>query len=63
MATPVNVVRTAKEEVAWERAKQLARKQYPRITGDRFYRIVMGIYKKIAHYEPAEPVRRRRRAR
>jgi len=63
MATPVNVVRTAEEEVAWERAKQLTRKQYPGATGGRFYRIVMGIYKKIAHYEPGEPARRRRRTR
>jgi hypothetical protein len=62
MATPLNVVRTPEEEIAWERAKQITRKQYPRVTGDRFYRIVMGIYKKIAHYEPDEPTRRRHRA-
>lgn len=49
---PVGVVRTAEEEEAWERAKELARKQYPWATGARFYRIVMGIYKKMTHYEP-----------
>ena len=49
---PVNVVRTFEEEIAWERAKDRAREQYPDATGDRFYRIVMAIYKKMAHYQP-----------
>jgi thymidylate kinase len=49
---PVNVVRTREEEIAWERAKARAREEYPDATGDRFYRIVMAIYKKIAHYQP-----------
>jgi hypothetical protein len=49
---PVNVVRTPEEEIAWERAKARAREEYPDATGDRFYRIVMAIYKKMAHYEP-----------
>lgn len=49
---PVNVVRTADEEIAWERAKARAREEYPDATGDRFYRIVMAIYKKMAHYQP-----------
>jgi hypothetical protein len=49
---PVNVVRTPEEEIAWERAKARARGQYPDATGERFYRIVMAIYKKIAHYQP-----------
>ena len=49
---PVGVVRTAQEEEAWERAKELARREYPDATGARFYRIVMGIYKKMTHYEP-----------
>jgi hypothetical protein len=39
---PVNVVRTSKEEIAWERAKVRAREQYPEATVERFYRIVMG---------------------
>ena len=49
---PVNVVRTPEEEIAWERAKARAREQYPEATGERFYRIVMAIYKKMAHYQP-----------
>ncbi len=51
---PVSVVRNAAEEEAWERAKELARRQYPGISGPRFYRIVMGIYKKMTHYQPRE---------
>lgn len=57
---PVSVVRTAQDEVAWERAKERAREQYPDATGDRFYRIVMAIYKKMTHYVPV--ARRRTRA-
>jgi hypothetical protein len=49
---PVNVVRTREEEILWERAKARAREQYPEATGERFYRIVMAIYKKMAHYGP-----------
>lgn len=49
---PVSVVRTAEEEAAWERAKKIAHEEYPEATGDRFYRIVMAIYKKMVHYEP-----------
>jgi hypothetical protein len=49
---PVNVVRTPEEEIAWERAKARAREEYPDATGERFYRIVMAIYKKMAHYQP-----------
>lgn len=49
---PVNVVRTPEEEIAWERAKVRAREEYPDATGARFYRIVMAIYKKMAHYQP-----------
>lgn len=49
---PVNVVRTPEEEIAWERAKDRVRVQYPDARGQRFYRLVMTIYKRIAHYEP-----------
>ena len=49
---PVNVVRTPEEEIAWERAKARAREEYPDARGERFYRIVMAIYKKMAHYQP-----------
>ncbi len=55
---PVNVVRSYEDEVAWERAKERAREQYPDATGARFYRIVMSIYKKMVHYDE-----RRRRPR
>ena len=48
---PVNVVRTPEEEIAWERAKARAREEYPNATGESFYRIVMAIYKKMAHYQ------------
>jgi hypothetical protein len=57
---PVSVVRTVEDEIAWERAKERAREQYPDATGDRFYRIVMAIYKKMTHYVPAS--RRRAKA-
>ena len=56
---PVNVVRTPDEEIAWERAKARAREEYPDATGERFYRIVMAIYKKMAHYEPQTTRHRR----
>jgi len=46
---PVNVVRTPEDEVAWERAKEAARRQYPYATGPQFYRIVMAIFKKMTH--------------
>ena len=49
---PVNVVRTPEEEMAWERAKTRVRQEYPEASGPQFYRLVMTIYKKIAHYEP-----------
>jgi hypothetical protein len=49
---PVNVVTTPEQEIAWERAKHRAHEEYPDATGARFYRIVMAIYKKMAHYRP-----------
>ena len=49
---PVKVVRTPGQEMAWARAKARVRQTYPEATGMRFYRLVMAIYKKIAHYEP-----------
>ncbi len=60
---PVSVVRTPEEVIAWERAKARAREEYPDATGDRFYRIVMAIYKKMAHYEPHSSHATARRAR
>ena len=50
---PVGVVKTAEQEELWERAKEIVRMRYPDARGDRFYRIVMGVYKKMAHYRPA----------
>jgi hypothetical protein len=49
---PVNVVRRPEDEIARECAKARAREEYPDATGERFYRIVMAIYKKIADYQP-----------
>lgn len=51
---PVGVVRTPEDEELWERAKQIASARYPEATGSRYYRIVMGIYKRMAHYHPVE---------
>jgi hypothetical protein len=59
---PVNVVKTAEEEEAWERAKEIARAEYPDAEGARFYRIVMGIYKRMVHY-PGVTSRQKGRAR
>jgi len=56
---PVGVVRSRADELAWEHAKELARRQYPYATGSDFYRIVMGIYKKMTHYQPKRPRRSR----
>ncbi|HVN29826.1 MAG TPA: hypothetical protein VMT64_15125 [Candidatus Binataceae bacterium] len=49
---PVNVVHTPQEEEAWERAKEIAANEYPEASGPDYWRIVMGIYKKITHYVP-----------
>jgi hypothetical protein len=56
---PVGVVRTRADELAWEQAKELARREYPDATGSDFYRIVMGIYKRMTHYQPKGSQRRR----
>jgi hypothetical protein len=58
---PVNVVRTPEEEILWERAKERAREEYPDAEGERYWRIVMAIYKKMAHYEPHTYSHRRMR--
>lgn len=47
---PVNVVHTLEQEEAWERAKEIAANEYPDATGSNYWRIVMGIYKKMTHY-------------
>ena len=60
---PVNVVKTREQELAWKRAKARAHEEYPDAAGERFYRIVMAIYKKMAHYEPHSVPPRIRRTR
>jgi len=55
---PVGVVHSLEDEIAWERAKEAARRQYPDATGARFYRIVMAIYKKMTHYDERKHIRR-----
>lgn len=47
---PVSVVQTREDEEAWERAKEIAANEYPDATGSNYWRIVMGIYKKMTHY-------------
>ena len=47
---PVNVVHTLEQEEAWEKAKEIAENDYPNATGSNYWRIVMGIYKKMTHY-------------
>jgi hypothetical protein len=49
---PANVVRTPEQEIACERAKARAREEYPDATGEPFYRIIMAIYKEMAHHQP-----------
>lgn len=51
---PINVVKTKKQEKAWEKAKRIIKKQYPSIKegSDRFYRLVMKIFKDISGYKP-----------
>ncbi|HYL59116.1 MAG TPA: hypothetical protein VEU51_09605 [Candidatus Acidoferrales bacterium] len=55
---PVNVVKTPSDEIAWERAKARAREEYPNATGERYYRIVMAIFKKMTHYRTRAERRR-----
>jgi hypothetical protein len=54
---PINVVRTPEDEIAWERAKEKAREEYPDADGERFFRLVMAIYKKMTHYRPRSRTR------
>jgi len=50
---PVDVVHTPEDEEAWERAKEIAAKEYPDAAGPDYWRIVMGIFKKMTHYVPS----------
>ena len=47
---PVSVVYTLEDEEDWERAKDIAANEYPQATGSNYWRIVMGIYKKMTHF-------------
>lgn len=58
---PVGVVHTVEDEIAWERAKEAASRQYPDAGGERYWKIVMAIYKKMTHYEPVGRTPRRPR--
>jgi len=51
---PRGVVKTKAQEKYWGRAKAQARKQYPYISedSDRFYKIVMHIYKNMTGRKP-----------
>ncbi len=44
---PEGVVKTKREEHLWAEAKKAARKQYPWAKGDRFWKIVNGIFQKM----------------
>ncbi len=55
---PVGVVRSEEDEIAWERAKAAARRQYPDVHGATFYKIVMAIYKKMTHYHSKKDAER-----
>jgi hypothetical protein len=47
---PVSVVHTIEDEEAWERAKDIAANEYPDAAGSNYWRLVMGICKKMTHY-------------
>lgn len=51
---PHGVVKTKRDEKMWNRAKTATRKQYPYISedSDRFYKIVMTIYKNMTGKKP-----------
>jgi hypothetical protein len=56
---PINVTRTPEDEIAWERAKEKAREEYPDAEGEHFFRLAMAIYKKMTHYRPRSRARLR----
>ena len=53
----INVARTPEDEIAWERAKEKASEEYPEADGERFFRLVMAIYKRTTHYQPRSRTR------
>lgn len=52
---PARVVKTKRDEELWEKAKRIAKKQYGISSGERFYKIVMGIFKKMKGVELVNP--------
>ena len=56
---PHPVVRTERDEYLWERAKEIVRRQY-KLTeedGEKFWRLVMGIYKRMKRMSKAKRLR------
>ena len=51
---PTSVVKTKKQERAWEKAKRIVRQQYPKVEegSKQFWRLVMTIYKMLSGYKP-----------
>ena len=46
---PKGVVKTARDEELWNKAKQIVSENYPKVKvgSDQYYALVMGIYKKM----------------
>ena len=47
---PINVVKTKRDEELWEKAKRVVRNEYgsqKKIGKEKFYKLVMGTYKKM----------------
>ena len=53
---PANVVKSAKDEKAWNRAKSQVKKEYPDIEegGEQFYKLTMTLYGNMAHKDWAK---------
>jgi len=60
---PKGVVKTRTQERYWERAKRQVEKQYPNIEvgSDRYYRLVMSIYKIWLNYKPKGQKKKKRK--
>lgn len=52
---PANIVKPG-DEATWEKAKQRVKDEYDLEEGsDRFYKLAVSIYEKMAHLEKARP--------
>jgi hypothetical protein len=49
---PFSAVQTLEDEESWERAKEIAANEYTDATGSNYWRIAIGIYKKMTRYVP-----------